>query len=188
VSKVIPLSYYKNQDVLLLGKDLLGKVLCTRFGCGVIAETESYMGPEDKASHAYNMRRTKRNEIMYASGGRAYVYICYGIHHLVNIVTGPRGLPHAVLIRAIVSLPEGRFLDGPGRVTKALGITKAHHEMSLDSNDLWLEDRKIKYTCEDIEHLPRVGIEYAKEFKDMPWRFRLKKSALETIRKKSKTI
>ena len=97
--------FYQREDVLLISRELLGKVLCTNFygklTSGIIVETEAYAGVTDKASHAYGGRRTKRTETMYASGGTAYVYLCYGIHHLFNIVTNKENIPHAVLIRSI---------------------------------------------------------------------------------------
>ena len=97
--------FYQRDDVLLISHELLGKVLCTNFHgkltSGIIVETEAYAGITDKASHAYGGRRTKRTKTMYASGGTAYVYLCYGIHHLFNIVTNKENIPHAVLIRAI---------------------------------------------------------------------------------------
>src|ERR1700758_5372076 len=102
---VLNLDYYKRRDVLFLSRDLLGKYLLTAFDGqltgGMIVETEAYQGPEDKASHAYQNRRTKRNEVMYHSGGICYVYLCYGIHSLFNIVTNIENIPHAILIRAI---------------------------------------------------------------------------------------
>ena len=101
-------SFYTREDVVRLSKELLGKNLVTEFDgiktIGRIVETEAYRGPDDKACHAYNNRRTKRTEIMFEEGGKAYVYLCYGIHHLFNVVTARKGMPHAVLIRAIEPL------------------------------------------------------------------------------------
>src|SRR4051812_21670161 len=98
-------SYYANTDVVFLAKDLIGKTLCTRINnkltCGIITETEAYAGIIDKASHAYGGRRTNRTETMYSKGGVSYVYLCYGIHRLFNIVTNTVDVPHAILIRAI---------------------------------------------------------------------------------------
>src|SRR3954471_15249269 len=98
-------SYYLNADVVFLAKDLLGKTLCTRINnkltCGIITETEAYAGVIDKASHAYSGRRTNRTETIYSKGGVTYVYLCYGIHRLLNIVTNNKDVPHAILIRAI---------------------------------------------------------------------------------------
>jgi len=174
----IPLSYYQNPDVLFLGRDLLGKVLATKKGSGVIIECESYMAPVDKASHAYGGRRTERNKVMFGSGGRAYVYLCYGMHNLFNVVTGPEELPHAVLIRSIF-MPGGGPIIGPGRLTQALGIDRHMNGCLLDSCRVWIEDRGISFKQSDIEALPRVGIDYAKEYAKKPWRFRAAHSLLK---------
>ncbi|MDB6081951.1 MAG: putative 3-methyladenine glycosylase [Chlamydiia bacterium] len=165
--------YYLNEDVLFLGRDLIGKMLCTPKIKGMITETESYKGPEDRASHSYNMKRTKRNEVMYLEGGHAYVYICYGIHHLFNIVTGPKECPHAILIRGLL-LPGGlKPIIGPGNVSKAVGITQLINGIRLDSETIWLEDSGHVIHPSDIEALPRVGIDYAGADALLPWRFRL---------------
>lgn len=187
--KLIPLSYYTQDDVLFLGKDLLGKVLCTcingKTTKAIITETESYKGPEDKAAHSYNSKRTTRNEVMYQSGGHAYVFICYGIHKLFNIVTGPKDVPHAVLIRGILPIlgldviaarrkKNENIIVGPGKVSQALGIDKNLNGIALTSNLLWLEDHKIAIPDSDIECLNRVGIEYAGDHAYLDWRFRIK--------------
>jgi len=102
--KVLSKSFYTRKDVIKIAKELLGKIIITYFDgeltAARITETEAYNGAVDKASHAYNNKRTKRTEIMYANGGAAYVYLCYGIHHLFNIVTNLNGTPHAILIRS----------------------------------------------------------------------------------------
>src|ERR1700733_6763105 len=99
-------SFYRQEDVVDVARSLIGKYLCTCWEgvltTGLIIETEAYRGPEDRASHAYNYRKTNRNSVMYEAGGVAYVYLCYGIHHLFNIVTNRLGVPHAVLVRAIL--------------------------------------------------------------------------------------
>jgi DNA-3-methyladenine glycosylase len=174
----IPLSYYLNDDVLFLGRDLLGKVLCTKKGCGIIIECESYRAPEDKASHAYQGRRTARNEVMFGPGGHAYVYVCYGMHNLFNVVTGPERVPHAVLIRAIF-MPEKGAIVGPGLVTRALGIDRAANGCRLDVDTVWLEDRGITFRKSHIEATPRIGISYAEEYAQKPWRFRCTNSCLK---------
>ena len=151
--------FYVRPSVVQIAKDLLGKYLLTRLEDtvtgGIIVETEAYAGPEDRASHAYNSRRTSRTEIMFHEGGVAYVYLCYGIHHLFNIVTNVEGIPHAVLIRALeptdgvelmlhrrnmkeVSL---KFSGGPGTLTQALGIKTTHTQTDLTGEQIWLEDR-----------------------------------------------
>lgn len=189
---VLKQQFYLNEDVLTLSKALLGKVIITKLNnsltSGIIVETEAYNGITDKASHAYNNRRTNRTEIMYAKGGVAYVYLCYGIHHLFNIVTGKKDNPQAVLIRAIEPL-EGiehmlqrrnltklsfKLTAGPGVMSAALGINKELNGQMLFDGPIWLEDRGIKVTDNEIMASPRIGIDYAAEHKHLPWRFHLK--------------
>lgn len=188
----LQLSYYLNQDVLFLAKDLLGKVLFTQIDgqitAGIIVETEAYFGEIDKASHAYGGRRTNRTEIMYSQGGVSYVYLCYGIHHLFNIVTSVKGEPHAVLIRGIEPLigteimelrrnmpvAKGAISAGPGSAAKALGINASFNEKDLGGEEIWLEDHGIKYTADQIAETPRVGVAYAQEDAFLPWRFFVK--------------
>ncbi len=185
-------AYYLNEDVVSLAKDLLGKVLYTKIGneitAGIIVETEAYFGIKDKASHAYGGRRTNRTETMYGAGGIAYVYLCYGMHHLFNIVTSVKDDPHAVLIRGIEPLvgieiieqrrnmPHGKgaISAGPGSAAKALGIDKAFNAKNLSDDEVWIEDHGIRYQEEDIAATPRVGIAYAKEHALLPWRFFVK--------------
>ncbi len=173
---------------------LLGKVLFTKIDniitAGIIVETEAYSGPEDKASHAYNNRRTQRTKTMYLQGGVGYVYLCYGMHHLFNVVTGSKEVPHAILIRAVEPLHgveemlkrrqmkvlKPSLTAGPGALSKALGITKVHDGCSLLQSPIWVEDHGICVSKKEIIASPRVGIDYAEEYKDMPWRFRLKNS------------
>ena len=178
---------YLNPDVVEAGKNLLGLSLFTKIdGCltgGVIIETESYAGIEDKASHAYGGRLTKRTEVMYRQGGIAYVYLCYGIHALLNVVTGAEGVPHAVLIRAIhpthgtdVMLERRKkkkldhsLVSGPGALTAALGVTTLFNGQSLDSESLWIADFGIQ--VKKFETTPRIGIDYAEEWATRPYRF-----------------
>jgi len=184
--------FYVRPSVVQIAKDLLGKYLLTRLEDtatgGMIVETEAYAGPEDRASHAYNSRRTSRTEIMFHEGGVAYVYLCYGIHHLFNIVTNVEGIPHAVLIRALeptdgvelmlhrrnmkeVSL---KFSGGPGTLTQALGIKTTHTQTDLTGEQIWLEDRGFLVPEDEIIAGPRVGVSYAGEDAENPWRFQLK--------------
>ncbi len=184
--------FYVRPSVVQIAKDLLGKYLLTRLEDtvtgGIIVETEAYAGPEDRASHAYNSRRTSRTEIMFHEGGVAYVYLCYGIHHLFNIVTNVEGIPHAILIRAIepsdgidqmllrrnmkeVSL---KFSGGPGTLTQALGIKTTHTQTDLTGEQIWLEDRGFLVPEDEIIAGPRVGVSYAGEDAENPWRFQLK--------------
>ena len=184
--------YYLNEDVVDLAKDLLGKVLYTKIDneitAGIIVETEAYFGIKDKASHAYGGRRTNRTETMYGNGGIAYVYLCYGMHNLFNVVSSKKNDPHAVLIRGIEPLigieiieerrnmphTKGAISAGPGSAAKALGIDKTFNEKNLTGDEIWIEDHKIRYIAEDIAATPRVGIAYAKEHALLPWRFFVK--------------
>jgi len=197
--KPLPLSYYQNRDVLFLGKDLLGKLLFTQINgvvtCGIINETESYRGPDDKACHAYNFRRTERNKMMYAVGGHSYVYMCYGMHYLFNIVTSVLDEPHAVLIRSIYPLIGQHIMHkrrksttdyphltyGPGKTAQALGIDRSFNGERLDSKKIWIQESLITVDSNKIEELPRVGVDYAGEHARLPWRFRIENSWLETI-------
>lgn len=185
--------FYEREDVVQISKDLLGKVLVTSFDnlktAGIIVETEAYRGPDDKASHAYNGRYTKRTKVMYGKGGLAYVYLCYGIHHLFNIVTGQKGKAHAVLIRAIEPLEDvetmlkrrkrdrlkPQLTAGPGVMSKALGITKEHTgmDMTLPDSKIWVEDRNLYVDPANIIESPRVGVAYAEECANWNWRFRI---------------
>lgn len=188
----LPLSYYSNQDVLFLAQDLLGKILFTAINgeitAGIIVETEAYFGVLDKASHAYGGRRTDRTETLYSHGGISYVYLCYGIHHLFNIVTSVKDEPHAVLIRAVEPLigkdimefrrnmpaDKAAISSGPGSVAKALGIDKSFNKKNMDGNEIWIEDHEIQYAPDDIIKAPRIGVAYAQEDTLLPWRFFVK--------------
>lgn len=185
-------SYYLNQDVIFLAKDLLGKILFTEIDgqitAGVIVETEAYFGVIDKASHAYGGRRTERTETLYSQGGVSYVYLCYGIHHLFNVVTSVEGEPHAVLVRAVepllgleimelrrkMSSTKPAISSGPGSAAKALGIDRNFNRKDLTENEIWIEDHGIRYTPEEIIAGPRIGVAYAQEDALLPWRFYIK--------------
>ncbi|WP_426484890.1 DNA-3-methyladenine glycosylase [Flavobacterium sp. 2] len=185
-------SYYLNEDVLFLAKDLLGKVLFTQIDgeitAGIIVETEAYFGIKDKASHAYGNRRTNRTEIMYSDGGVSYVYLCYGIHSMFNIVTSIKNDPHAILIRAVEPLIGAEIMErrrnmpvtkpaissGPGSVAKAMGINLSFNKKDLGGEEIWIEDQNIKYNDNAIAAVPRVGIAYAEEHALLPWRFFVK--------------
>ena len=174
----------------------MGKFLVTNFDgqltAGKIVETEAYRAPDDKACHAYNNKRTKRTEIMFAEGGVAYVYLIYGMYHLFNVVTAKEDMAHAVLIRGVepvenvdVMLERRKFTklkntltDGPGKLTIALGINKIHTGLSLldEENPIWIEDRGVSISEENIIASPRVGVGYAEECALWDWRFRVKDS------------
>lgn len=189
---ILPASYYQSSDVLFLAQDLLGKVLVTRFNgqltSGIIVETEAYKGPEDKACHAYNNKRTPRTEVMFHKGGVSYVYLIYGIHHLFNVVTGKEGEPHAILIRGIQPLDgiehmllrrnmtkaASRMTAGPGVLSKAFGIDKEANRLDLTQSTLSIEDRGKLLDTSNVIASPRVGVDYAGEDAKLPWRFRVK--------------
>jgi DNA-3-methyladenine glycosylase len=185
-------SYYLNQDVLFLAKDLLGKAIFTQIDgeitAGIIVETEAYFGVQDKASHAYGGRRTDRTETLYNQGGISYVYLCYGIHNLFNIVSSVEGEPHAVLVRAIepligkeiielrrkMPITKAAISSGPGSAAKALGIDRSFNGKDLAGEEIWIEDHGIRYTDDQIAAVPRVGVAYAQEDALLPWRFCIK--------------
>jgi DNA-3-methyladenine glycosylase len=194
---LLPLSFYTRPDVVQIARDLLGKHLYTNIGgtitSGMICETEAYAGITDKASHAYGGRRTNRTETMYARGGIAYVYLCYGIHSLFNVVTNLPGIPHAVLIRAIIPADgidymlkrtekekvTKNFGTGPGKVSKLLGIHFRHSGLDLKGKNLsippaiWIEDSGFNVSAEMISAGPRVGVGYAGQDALLPYRFKL---------------
>jgi len=189
---MIAKEYFLNDDVLFLAEDLIGKYLFTKIGGqiagGVIVETEAYKGIDDKASHAFGGRRTKRNTTMYEEGGRLYIYLCYGIHHLSNIVTNVAGIPDAVLLRGIFPTHGEELMlkrshkkiitdnigIGPGKVSAILGLTTDFDSTPVTSDLVWLEDRHIVIPESEIERLPRVGVDYAGEDAKLPYRFKLK--------------
>lgn len=171
-------------------RELLGKVLVTHIGCrltsGIITETEAYAGVTDRACHAFGARRTARTETMYMAGGRSYVYLCYGIHSLFNVVTGPENVPHAVLIRAIqpfdgidIILKRRKaekdrpgLCTGPGKVCLALELNfREHNGLSLEGNQVWMEDGNFEVNDSDIVTGPRIGVDYAGEDANLPYRF-----------------
>jgi DNA-3-methyladenine glycosylase len=181
--------FYMRPDVVQIARELLGKVLFTRIKgkitAGVITETEAYAGVTDRASHAFGDRRTARTEVMYAEGGTAYVYLCYGIHHLFNIVTNKKGVPHAVLIRSIKpykgietirkrrksKAPGAKLCAGPGTVSQGLGILTTHTGLSLLGSTIWIEDVGIKIAEKQIIQNPRIGVDYAGADALLPYRF-----------------
>jgi DNA-3-methyladenine glycosylase len=195
----LPLSFYRQTDVVTIARDLLGKSLFTAYNGvitgGIITETEAYAGITDKASHAFGNRFTERTQIMYREGGFVYVYLCYGIHSLFNIVTNNEGIPHAVLIRGIrptvglevmlerrgIKHADRDFCKGPGKVSKALGIHYSHTGILLSKtavNDngmkIWVEDNQRIVKEDEIIISPRIGVDYAGEDALLPYRFELK--------------
>jgi DNA-3-methyladenine glycosylase len=181
-------SFYERPDVVRIARDLLGKSLFTRINGvitgGIIVETEAYSWRE-RGCHAYSARKTDRNSIMFESGGYSYVYLCYGMHHLFNVVTNTRGVAEAVLVRALepthgvdeMKRRRGRISNpyhltsGPGKLTKALGIDRKFNGKSLFDNEIWIEGQRKKIPTSKIASGPRVGIDYAGEDALLPWRF-----------------
>ncbi len=188
-NRKLPVSYYQQDDVVQLARSFLGKYLMTNIGGiitgGIITETEAYAGITDRASHAYNGLRSKRTETMYREGGISYIYLCYGMHHLFNIVTNKKDIPHAVLVRGIFPVTGTEKMqqrtgkkttgyeltNGPGKLTKALGITTKLDRTPLTGNIIWIEDRGIICHDSDITTGPRIGVAYAKEDALLPYRF-----------------
>lgn len=188
----LPESFYLNTNVLYLAKNLIGKYLFTCIDGiitgGYIVESEAYNGIIDRASHSYGNRLTPRTKTMFMQGGIAYVYLCYGIHEMFNVVTSTEGQPHAILIRAIqptegieemllrrnMATLKPSITKGPGSVAKALGISRAINAISLQSETLWIEDRGLAFADDEIAAVPRVGVDYAGEDALLPYRFYVK--------------
>jgi len=188
----LPLNFYERKDVVEIAKDLLGKILVTDFDgvrtSGRIVETEAYVALIDKASHSFGGRRTSRNEHMYASAGTAYVYICYGMHQMFNIVTNEKNIPDAVLIRAVEPLQgidimlertgkpglDKTLTKGPGNVGKAMGIFKHHSGLHLRDKTIYIADDGYRYNEPDIGVSKRIGVESAGPDALLPYRFYVK--------------
>ncbi|MFD2962194.1 MULTISPECIES: DNA-3-methyladenine glycosylase [Olivibacter] len=191
-NKQLPKYFYLQDDVQWVAQQLLGKVIYTSINGlvtgGIIVETEAYNGITDKASHAYGRRFTERTKVMYGEGGVSYVYLCYGIHYLFNVVTGPIDVPQAVLVRGIepivgldymlkrrnMEVLTPRLSAGPGTLTQALGIAGNFNGKSLSGDDIWIEDVGISLDEQDIVVSTRIGVEYAKEDALLPWRYYIK--------------
>jgi DNA-3-methyladenine glycosylase len=192
--KLVPLdsAFYDRPGVVTVARELLGKVLVTEFDgrrtSGRIVEVEAYNGVGDRASHAWSGRRTRRTEVMYSSGGTAYVYLIYGIHHLFNVVTNRQDVPHAVLIRALDPMdgipamlertgkpqPDYTLTRGPGNLSRALGLLTLHTGMSLLGGDIWIGDDGFRAPRSQIVATPRIGVDYAGEDAALPYRFFIK--------------
>ena len=192
-SRILKRDFYTRADTLRVARELLGKRLVVPSETGArvsarVVEVEAYLGVEDRGAHSYGGRRTRRTETMYGVGGRAYVFFVYGMHHQFNVVTGPEGQPHAVLVRAVEpeegtelmrsrrSVSKDRELtSGPGKLCRALGI-----DLTFDGEDLttgrrvWLEETGAEFKPAEIAAGPRIGIDYAGEDAFKPWRFWVK--------------
>lgn len=182
--------FYQRQNVVKIAQELLGKMLFTNIqgdvAGGIIVETEAYSFKE-RGCHAYDNRKTERNKVMFESGGISYVYLCYGIHHLFNVVTNQLGKADAVLIRALEPVMGqdlmkarmktsslNRITSGPGKLTKALGINRSHNGKNLEGTEIWIEDMKLSINPKNIISSPRIGIDYAGEDAMLPWRFTIR--------------
>ncbi len=187
----LPQSFFEDEDVVELAKKLLGKRIVTKLDgvitSGIITETEAYEGVSDRASHAFGGRLTERTKTMYEQGGMSYVYLCYGIHHLFNFVTNKKGVPHAILLRAIQpekgikwmlmrrnkTKVDTTLCGGPGTVSQALGITTKNNGELLSGKKIWVEETGISVKPQDIIAGPRIGVDYAGKDAKLPYRFRL---------------
>ncbi len=195
--KKLPREFYLRDDTLQIAQDLIGKLLVvpTDTGArvsGMIVETEGYLGEIDKAAHSFGGRRTARNEITYAQAGHAYVFFIYGMYYQFNVVCGALNSPHVVLIRAIepvegveiirkrrlIKNPTAKMTDknltsGPGKLCIAFDIKRELNGADLLGNKIWLEHHKT-FLRHEIKTGTRIGIDYAEEFTEKPWRFWLK--------------
>lgn len=190
----LPKSFYLQENVVSIARQLIGKVLYTNINdiitAGIISETEAYEGATDKASHAFGNRRTKRTETMFAQGGISYIYLCYGMYELFNVVTNLKDIPHAVLIRGIIPYQgletmakrrgveeiKSKHVNGPGKLTKALSISRELNGFDLCSDCIWIEDKNIKIDDKQIVTAKRIGINYAEEDALLPYRFFINKN------------
>ncbi len=179
--KILPLSFYV-RDTKKVAIELLGKLLVRKYRgktyCARIVETEAYLGVNDRACHTFGDKRTKRTRSMYLDGGHAYVYLIYGMYHCLNVVTRTREHPEAVLIRAAEPVSgfktiDKKLLAGPGKLCREMKITKKEDGLSLLSERLWIADDGFKVPRSQVKSSPRIGIDYAKEHKDLPLRFHI---------------
>lgn len=187
--KKLSLAFYQRKDVVQIAKDLLGKIVVTNIGgkitSGRIVETEAYVANVDKASHAYNGKRTLRNEAMYAAAGAIYVYICYGMHNMLNIVTNDLNVPDAILIRALEPVNgfdimlertgkkmfDNTLTKGPGNVAKAMGISKNISGLNLGEKIINIYKDDFSFLQDEIGTSKRIGIDGAGTDAELPYRF-----------------
>lgn len=190
--KKLPVEFYDRPGVVTIAKELIGKIIVTKFDAvvtsGRIVETEAYIGLTDRASHSFGGRRTARNEYMYAGAGTAYVYICYGMHHLFNIVTNKKDIPDAVLIRALEPIKgidqmlkrtgkktiDNTLTRGPGNAAKALGISKGHSGINLVKNEIFITDDGFEVNKKILGTSRRIGVESSGDAALLPYRFYIK--------------
>ena len=190
--KKLGIDFYKRKNVTAIARELLGKIIVTNFQEGItsarIVETEAYAGVTDKASHAWQGKRTARNEVMYAAGGISYVYICYGMHQMFNVVTNAGEIPHAILIRAAEPLNgldimlartgkkrlDNTLTRGPGNMAKALGISKVHSGGDLSGDSVYIVSDGYILDGKQIGTSNRIGVDYAGDDALLPYRFYIK--------------
>jgi DNA-3-methyladenine glycosylase len=186
----LSLAFYQRKNVVRIARELLGKMLFTNaegvITGGVIVETEAYSWRE-RGCHAFGSKLTPRTSVMFKPGGHAYVYLCYGVHHMFNIVTNVEGVPEAVLVRALEpchGIPEmvrrrgksvkfNHLTSGPGRLTKSMGIDRSFNGKILNDHEIWLQDAR-RVPGNKIVASRRVGIDYAGKDAQLPWRFSIK--------------
>ena len=184
-----------------IARELLGKIVVTEFNgertSGRIVETEAYNGAVDRASHAYGGRRTRRTEVMFEEAGTAYIYLCYGIHHLFNVVTNKKDIPHAILIRGLEPLegipvmlqrtgkkkPDNSLTRGPGNVSKALGLLTVHTGALLSGDQVFIADDGYRPRKAEIGISPRIGVDYAGPDAELPYRFFVKGNGYVSVRR-----
>lgn len=184
--------FYQGNDAVTASRLLLGKYLCTCidgvYTSGKIVETEAYMAPEDRGSHAWGGKRTPRTEVFFMEGGIAYVYLIYGMYQLFNVIVNVADVPQAVLIRAVepaeglevmlqrrsLEQPLRRLTGGPGLLTTALGIGIGHNKLDLSGDTIWIEDRNEQLDGTAIIASARVGLNIDEPYRSIPWRFRIK--------------
>ena len=190
--KKLRVQFYERTDVILIARELIGKIIVTNFDGLItsarIVETEAYIGITDRASHSHGGKRTARNEHMYANAGTTYVYICYGMHHLFNVVTNKKDVPDAVLVRAVQPLTgietmlkrtgklklDSSLTKGPGNAAKALGISKINSGINLLKNEIYIADDGFEVEDDLIGISRRIGVEGAGDAALLPYRFYLK--------------
>lgn len=200
MAQKLPREFYLRRDTIEIAQDLLGKTLVVpaKNGervSGLIVETEAYLGAIDKAAHAFGNRRTPRTEVMFAAGGRAYVFFIYGMYFNLNVTVGAPDSPHCVLLRAVqpiegieimrqrratrkdgslnTKMPDKNLTSGPGKLCIALGVDKSYNGASLLEEKIWIEDGG-KVNDSEIIAGKRIGIDYAEEYAEKPWRFWIK--------------
>lgn len=192
--------FFERKDVCKIATELLGKYLISKIGNqivgGIITETEAYAGIHDKASHAYAGRRTARTEVMYQAPGTVYVYLCYGIHSLLNVVSNEVGIPDAILIRAIYPVFGNEIIMtrrtkkginnstscvGPGNVTKALGIDRNQNGIMINTSEIYIGKNDQLIPESFIQTGKRIGVDYAEEDAALPYRFYVNHNDLKKL-------